>query len=299
MRRQTTIALAASLVTVGAYAWGPQNAGGARAAAGEHPRTQQSSTPRFDPADFGDPAHVDNRWLPLTPGTQARFAGSTLEEGRRVRHRVISTVTDLTKVIGGVRSVVVWERDYAEDQLVEAELAFFAQDDDGNVWQLGEYPEEYERGRFVDAPAWIHGLERARAGIAMLATPRLGTPSYPQGLGPEVEWFDRGKVWRRGVRTCVPAGCYAHVVVIDEFSPTEPGAHQLKYYAPHVGNVRVGWRGRDPDHETLVLRRFRRLRPGGLAWARREALKLERHAYAVSKDVYGRTPPAERAPGAR
>jgi hypothetical protein len=130
----------------------------------------------------------------------------------------------------------------------------------------------------------------------MKARPRLGTPRYAQGFGPEVEWFDRARVYRKGVRTCVPTGCYRNVPVTDEFARTDPGAHQLKYYAPGIGNVRVGWRGKDPDHETLVLARLRNLRPGGVATARQAALKLERHAYQVSKDVYGPTPPLERRP---
>src|SRR3990170_3720292 len=67
-------------------------------------------------------------------------------------------------------------------QLVETELAFFAQDDDGNVWNLGEYPEEYENGEFVGAPStWIAGLAGAEAGVHMLAEPRQGTGYYLQG----------------------------------------------------------------------------------------------------------------------
>jgi hypothetical protein len=27
------------------------------------------------------------------------------------------------------------------------------------VWHLGEYPEEYENGKFVKAPAWLAGFE--------------------------------------------------------------------------------------------------------------------------------------------
>ncbi len=62
------------------------------------------------------------------------------------------TVTDLTKVVNGVRAVVVWDRDYASGELQETELAFFAQDNDGNVWHLGEYPEEYETGKACRTP---------------------------------------------------------------------------------------------------------------------------------------------------
>ena len=96
----------------------------------------------------------------------------------------MTTVTDLTKVVDGVRTLVIWERDFTAGQLSEPELAFFAQDNAGNVWLLGEYPEEYEDGKFDKAPAWISGQKGARAGITMPAEPRLGVPDYAQGFAP-------------------------------------------------------------------------------------------------------------------
>jgi len=59
---------------------------------------------------------------------------------RRIHHRVVFTVTNLTKVIDGVRNLVLWDRDYSANRLVEAALAFFAQDNDGHVWHWGQYP---------------------------------------------------------------------------------------------------------------------------------------------------------------
>jgi hypothetical protein len=47
-------------------------------------------------------------------------------------------------MVDGVQTVVAWDRDFLEGKLQEQELAFFAQDDQGNVWNFGEYPEEYE-----------------------------------------------------------------------------------------------------------------------------------------------------------
>jgi hypothetical protein len=248
----------------------------------------------FDYDNFDRATTIDNDWLPLPPGAQLIQRGITFEGGRRVRHRVVLTVTDLTKVVDGIRVVVAWERDYAADELVETELAFFAQDNDGNVWHLGQYPEEYENGEFVDAPAWIAGVENARAGIAMKAHPERGAPSYSQGWGPAVNWRDRAQVYRMDQRTCVPVGCYEDVLVMEEFSREEPGAFQLKYYARGVGNIRVGWRGDDPSKEELGLVKFVQLGPHAIAQVRAMALKLERRAYEISADVYGRTPPAER-----
>jgi uncharacterized protein YbaA (DUF1428 family) len=247
----------------------------------------------LNPDNFDDPTNIDNEWLPLQPGNQWVYEGVTVEDGEEIPHRIVFTVTDLTKEIDGVRTVVAWILDYSEDQLVEAELAFYAQDNDGNVWYLGEYPEEYEDGEFLDAPAWIAGVEDARAGIKMQAEPQTGTPSYSQGWAPAVEWTDRGQVYQMGQQTCVPVDCYEDVLVTDEFNQEEPGAFQLKYYARGVGNVRVGWRGDDPSQETLELVEFVQLDPEALAEARAAALALEEHAYEVSEDVYGTTQPAE------
>jgi hypothetical protein len=93
-------------------------------------------------------------------------------------------VTDLTMVVDGIRAVVICERDYTDDEFSEAELAFFAQDDDGNVWHLGQHPEEYEAGEIVETPAWFAGLSDAKAGILIKAEPQIGGLSYSQGWGP-------------------------------------------------------------------------------------------------------------------
>ncbi len=254
----------------------------------------------FDPSNFDNSINIDNAWLPLQAGSQWIFEGSTEEDGELIPHRIEFTVTDLTKEIEGVQTVVAMIEDFADGELVEAEIAFYAQDNDGNVWYLGEYPEEYEDGEFVDAPAWIAGQEGALAGVKMWAQPRLGTPSYAQGWAPEVEWSDRGQVYRMSQQICVPAYCGGDVLVIDEFSQGEPNAFQEKYYAQGIGNVAVGWRGEDAGHEELDLIDFVQLEPEVMAEIREAALALEEHAYEIS-DVYGTTaaavsPPVEEDP---
>jgi hypothetical protein len=256
--------------------------------------TQESKFEAF-PQTFTNPTNIVNKWMPLTPGTRFTYNGTTVEDdGTVVPHRVVINVTDLTKVIGGVRSVATWDLDYSDGELVEAELAFFAQDDDGNVWRMGEYPEEYEEGKFVAAPAWIHGFEDARAGIMMKATPKPGTTTYSQGWGPKVNWTDRGKVDQIGQSTAVPAGKYADVVVIAETSASEPDAEQLKYYAPGVGNVKVDFRGAgEKTKETLELTKVEKLDAKGMAEVRAAAMKMEQSGNSRSKTVYARTPPLE------
>jgi hypothetical protein len=249
----------------------------------------------YDRSRFGDSANVDHRWYPLRPGTRLDYRGSSLDEGKRLHHGVTIIVTDLTKVIDGVENVVVWERDYTDGQLAETELALFAQDRDGNIWHMGEYPEEWEEGTFAKAPAWVHGIAGATAGVTIPGTPQEGTPDYAQGYAPPpISWADRGRVHRTGAKTCVPEGCHKDVVVIEEFERSVPGAFQDKYYAPGVGVVRVGWRGANDDSkEVLELVDRRTLTPNEMDAVRADALALEDRAYRISKDVFGRTARSE------
>lgn len=249
---------------------------------------------QFDLSIFNtDSANIDNQWMPLTPGTQYVYEGVTVENGQEVPHRVMITVTDLTKEIAGVSTRVTWDLDYSDGQLVEAELAFFAQDKDGNVWRMGEYPEEYDGEKILDNPTWIHGLDNALAGIAMYADPQPGTPDYPEGWGPEVDWTDRGQVDKFEPEVCVATGCYQNVLIIKETSATEEGAFQLKYWAPGVGNVLVDWTGADKTQERLELVEYNTLTPEEMKDVRTKAFELEKSAYENSKDVYVDTSPME------
>ena len=251
---------------------------------------------QFDPANFPNPPKIDNQWDPRTPGTQFILSGEADGGGGLLPHQVVSTVTDLTKMINGVRVVVILEEDINEGEVQESELAFHAQDNAGHLWSLGEYVEGYEDGEFSGAPdTWISGLDKAVPGNIMLADPQLGTPEYLQGWSPDIEFSDCAKVYKMQEQTCVPLGCYENVMITDERNSLEAErGHQRRYYAPGVGNVRVGFVD-DPEGETLVLVGVNQLSPDELARARQDALKLEKHAYRIS-DLYRQTSPIEVPP---
>jgi hypothetical protein len=244
----------------------------------------------LDPSTFSAQVHVTNPWFPLVPGTHWVTSGTVAGSG----HRVVTTVTDLTKVIDGVSTIVLLDEDFDGSQLAEAELAFFAQDRHGTEWGLGEYPEQYDNGVFTGAPStWISGLGGAHAGIAMPAQPRVGTPSYLQGLALAVDFEDCAQVFATGQHVCVPTGCYHDVLVTDEWGPLDPsGGHQRKSYAAGVGLVQVAAVG-GTDPEVLSLTSATHLCPAALSTARNTALRLDRHGYQVSPHVYGRTPHAQ------
>jgi len=230
---------------------------------------------------------VDNPFLPLTPGAQYTLTGTTTAGN----HQVVFTVTDVTKWVNHVRTVVIWDRDFQDGELAEEELAFMAQDDAGNVWSLGEYPEEHEDGDVSAPSTWLAGHHGATAGVLMQAQPKTGTPAYIQGRSPEIEFFDKAKVAQVDQKVCVPVDCYDGVLVVDEWDPTaqpEDG-HQFKYHAPGVGVVKIVGKG-GVEQETLVLTKAKTLGADQLAAADARVFELDKRAYKLAKSVYAKTP---------
>jgi hypothetical protein len=244
----------------------------------------------FSAANFPATPVIDNPRFSLTPGTQLILEGRANRGGGPLPHRVVFTITDLTKVINGVNTIVAWDVDLNENKLSETELAFWAQDNQGNVWNLGEYPEIYDlNGQLVGAPdTWFAGLEGAEGGIHMPAQPVVGQPYYIQGWAPTIKFLDCATGFAENQTSCVPVGCFDNVFVTDETSPLDKaGGHQRKYYAPGVGIVQVA-AVNDPEGETLVMVERNQLGPDALAGVRDGALELENRGYQIS-NVYRQT----------
>ncbi len=231
--------------------------------------------------DFDKSENIDNAWWPLKPGMQWTFEGHVEEDGKKEAHKLVFTVTDLVKVIDGVRTRVIYDSDFTKGKLKEQELAYFAQDKSGNVWHLGQYVEVMEDKVFVGGQFWaINNPPGAKAGIMMPADPKLGSPSYSEGFSPPpFYWTDRGRVYQVGQKVKVPAGSYSDVLVIEEFDDTYPGAFQLKYYAKGVGNVKIGSRGKKSGiDEKVELTNVKQLDDKELAAVREKAMELEKRA---------------------
>jgi hypothetical protein len=250
----------------------------------------------IDPASFSDPFRIDNEWFPMEPGTQLVLTGEANRGQGELAHRVVITVTDLSKVVDGVRARVVWERDFNEGVLRETELAFFAQDDHGNLWNLGEYPEEWESRRFAGAPStWVSGHAGALGGIHVQASPVVGSPTYLEGEAPSISFLDHAKVAELGSEACAPIGCFQDVLVVDEWDPLAQPAdgHQLKHYAPGIGPVLVAPMGGE-EQETLVLSEHHTLDATEMDRVRAAALRLDQRAYQYQPAVWATTTPAVR-----
>ncbi len=227
-----------------------------------------------------------NKWLPLTAGYQSVREGAVNSGSRRLPHHRIYTVTNVTKEIAGVRTVLVLDQDIDGGEVAEQAIDYLAEDKDGNVWYLGSYTEAYEGGQFVNAnDAWLAGIKGAKAGVLMMADPRTGTRTYRQATVPG-EGSAKAKIMKTGQSLCVPFKCYTNVLVI-----LEDGSENT-YFAPGVGGIRTEPKSGKPQ-ETEELVNLTQLTPQGLAELSAEALRLDLHARTEAQEVFGSSTPAE------
>ncbi len=247
----------------------------------------------FDPQNFLAPANAANRWLPLKPGTQWVRVGGTDVGHRRVPHRVISTVTNVSKLIAGVRTVAVLDQDVDAGQTTQESLDYYGTDKRGAVWYLGSYTEQYEGGRFVTIQdAWLGGVKGAKPGILMPGAPNVRTKPWtiaqPPGADP-----DAAQVVKTGQRhQCVPFKCFDDVLVIREGKASALD-NEFKYYAPGVGQILNTPKSKSMHHDVESLVNVTQVSPRGLKEVSAEVLKLDRHARHTKPGVYGGSQPAK------
>ncbi len=187
-------------------------------------------TPSPRAADFV--ARVDNPWFPLLPGTVRTYHA----EGAKGPRTVTVTVTDRTRVVAGVTTTVV--RDVVTDargRTVEDTTDWFAQDRAGNVWYFGEATTAYDGRRADSEGSWEAGVDGARAGLAMAATPRVGDGYAQERRAGVAE--DQAEVLALDERRTVPAGTFDGLLQTEGTTPLEPGLVERKYYARGLGVV--------------------------------------------------------------
>jgi hypothetical protein len=201
----------------------------------------------------GFSTHIDNPFWPMKPG--ARWVYRETAPGAAPQRDVV-TVTHRTKrVASGVTVRIVHDRATEHGTLVENTFDYYAQDRKGNVWYMGEDTTEYENGKPVSkAGSWEAGVDGAKAGIVMLAHPRVGRRYREENYPGHA--LDGAQVMSRREQAEVPYGHFRHVLFTKNFNPLEPRSLEYKFYARGIGPVlEIGISG-DDDRADLV--RFRR-----------------------------------------
>jgi hypothetical protein len=185
----------------------------------------------LDPARFT--ARIDNPWWPMKPGNRWVYRETDAQGNEQ---RIDVTVTGRTKKILGIEARVVHDVASSNGQVVEDTYDWYAQDDQGNVWYMGEDTKEYQNGRVASTEgSWEGGVDGAQPGVVVPAHPRPGMAYRQEYYKSQAE--DAAQVLSLGRKAKVPYGAFANLLITKEFTPLEPGVVEHKFYAPGVGQV--------------------------------------------------------------
>jgi len=187
----------------------------------------------IDPGDFTNP--VANPYFPLTMGTVLHYQGS--EDGNGFRERVATT--HRTKTIQGVTATVVLDvlRRTDDGSVAERTHDWYADDNLGNVWYLGERTATYTRQGRVSSRegSWQAGVNGAIAGIIMPVNPHATDAYRQEFLRGHAE--DQAWIVQRSAHVTVPYRHLDHVVRSFEWTRLEPNVLSLKFYGRGLGIV--------------------------------------------------------------
>jgi len=172
-----------------------------------------------------------NPYFILQPGHRL-----CLEHGKAA---LTITVLDETKVVDGVKTRIVEERETEDGQLEEVSRNYFAIDaKTKDVYYFGEEVDIYKNGKVVrHEGCWASGVNGARFGLIMPGNLKVGDRFY-QEMAPKVA-MDRCEVVSLAEETKTPAGTFKGVVRLRDSSALEGGG-EIKLYAPGVGLIRDG-----------------------------------------------------------
>ena len=245
-RVQATIAFATLMLTLTLTACGGDPTPGSGGSTSRSPDavSTPASTPSgpglpqgddpidLDPGDFTAGSH--NPYFPLEPRGQWIYQ-ETDETGASVRV-VVTVTTETRKIANGVVARVVRDTVTEDDQLVEDTFDWYAQDDEGNVWYLGEETAEFENGDLTTREGSFEaGVDGAQPGIIMPAEPEVGISYRQEYYKGEAE--DNGAVLALEQQADVARGHFDDVLLTADTITIEPAVLEYKLYAPDVGLV--------------------------------------------------------------
>jgi hypothetical protein len=207
----------------------------------------------FDKNNFSHPLTINNPYFPLPVG-QTFIYRADVGGGCEENH---VTVTNHTKrIAAGVTAREVHDVVYSGATcgpvqnmlLTEDTLDWYAQDDAGNVWYLGEDTKECDaNGCAQGKGSWEAGADvdhigsNGIPGIIMLAHPRKGDSYQQEFYADHAE--DSGEVTGIDLDVALTRpdayqpNVFHHCLKTKERSLIEPGSTANKYYCPGIGEV--------------------------------------------------------------
>jgi uncharacterized Fe-S cluster protein YjdI len=174
-----------------------------------------------------------NSYFVLEPRYQVVLEGE--EDGEKLQ--LVMSVMNETKIVDGVETRVVEERETEGGNLVEISRNYFAMCmPTNNAIYFGEDVDIYENGNIVSHEgAWLAGQNGAKAGMIMPGNIEVGLKYY-QEIAPDVA-EDRAEIVSVNDALDTPAGTFSNVLKTEETNPLKPGEKEFKFYAPNIGLI--------------------------------------------------------------
>jgi len=163
-------------------------------------------------------------------------------QGKEDSEDIVLTITVLnkTKVVDGVETRIVEERETQNGNLVEVSRNYFTFDKENkNIYYFGEGVDIYKNGKItVHEGSWESGNNGAKFGLMVPGKPETGEKYY-QEIAPEVA-MDRAEIISTIATIETTAGNFTNCLKTEETTPLEPGVNEYKFYVPGIGLVKDG-----------------------------------------------------------
>lgn len=196
--------------------------------------------PDVEEAEFSNPTNITNPYYGPPEGHIYEYQGFELENGElpdEPSEVIFIERRTETKVVMGITSII--QRDYVMEDgvILEDTDDWLAQDDDGNLWYMGELSKNYdEEGNFIGTEgSWEAGVDGALPGYWLPADPVVGQVYYQEWYEGEAEDF--AEVIAINETVVTDLGTFENVLVTKDINPFEEDVYELKYYAPGTGLI--------------------------------------------------------------
>jgi hypothetical protein len=177
-----------------------------------------------------------NDYFILEPGYQMTLEGNEGEDTLRLE----ITVLNETKIVRGIETRIVEEREMVNRELVEISLNYFAVCGPSNdIFYFGETVDLYRNGRITDhEDSWSAEDAGARPGLFMPSRPLIGARFY-QEFAP-TKAMDRVEIISDSEFLKTPAGEFQNCLKTEETTPLEPDVKEYKLYSKGIGIIQDG-----------------------------------------------------------
>lgn len=196
--------------------------------------------PSIDPANFVPADQIaGNQYFPLKPDTKWVYY-NTDDETDTV------TVTDQTVEIQGIPARVVTDVVQVGGKTTEDTQDFYAQDQDGNVWYVGENTVASNPDNLLSSVEgeWETGVDGAKPGIIMPAVFNVGDVYRQEWLLGDAEDMAENLSSTDATASAPTLNnatpqwvCNGNCLKTHEYAAIEPDTSESKFYYPDVGVI--------------------------------------------------------------